>query len=208
AKFPSVKDRVDMVGLEAATLELASRAKLKVPESKVVPVGGSKALLVRRFDVTPEGGRRHMVSFRTALSATGWYVAGYKDMLDWIRRYGASPADDVPVLFRWMVFNALVGNTDDHLKNFWLLGGPEGYVLSPAFDLLPDVNGNREHVLNFDLNPTIKPEALADLGRKWGVTRAKTVVEEVQSVMPQYEGIAASFGVPGQDIERFCHGEA
>lgn len=209
AKFASVKDQVDMVGLEAATLELARRAKLAVPASKVVPLGGnSKALLVRRFDVTGEGGRRHMISFRTALSATGWYVAGYKDMVDWIRRYGARPGVDVPVLFRWMVFNALVGNTDDHLKNFWLLGGPEGYVVSPAFDLLPDVNGNREHVLNFDLNPTIKPEALADLGRKWGVTRAKTVVEEVQSVMPQYEGIAASFGVPGQDIERFCHGEA
>ena len=103
-----------------------------------------------------------------------------------------------------MVFNALVKNTDDHLKNFWLLGGPDGYELAPSFDLLPNVNDNHEHVLNFDLNPTIKREDLADLGRKWGIARSRAIVEEVMGVMPRYAGIADTFGVPEQDIVRFC----
>lgn len=206
AKFPSIKDQVDMVGLEAATLELGRRAGLVVPDSKIAHLGEKrKALLVRRFDLTAEGGRRHMMSFQTALAAAGWYVMGYKDMLAWIRKHGSRPAGDAPALFRWMVFNALVKNRDDHLKNFWLLGGPAGYELAPSFDLLPNVNENQEHVLNFDLTPSIKRDELADLGRKWGIARSKAIVEEVVSVMPQYPAIAEGFGVPEQDVARFCH---
>jgi serine/threonine-protein kinase HipA len=205
AKFPSVKDQVDMVGLEAATLELGRQAGLAVPHSRIEHLGENRrVLLVKRFDLTPEGGRRHMMSFQTALAASGWYVVGYKDMLAWIRKHGSRPGGDAPALFRWMVFNALVKNTDDHLKNFWLLGGPDGYELSPSFDLLPNVNDNLEHVLNFDLNPTIKREELADLGRKWGIARSKAIVEEVMDAMPQYASIAERFGVPEQDIARFC----
>lgn len=205
AKFPSIKDQVDMVGLEAATLELGRQAGLVVPESKIVQLGDShRALLVKRFDLTPEGGRRHMMSFQTALAASGWYVVGYRDMLDWLRKNGSRPAGDIPALFRWMVFNALVQNTDDHLKNFWLLGGQDGYELAPSFDLLPNVNGNLEHVLNFDLSPSIKREELADLGRKWGVARSRAIVEEVAGVMPEYAAIAQACGVPELDIQRFC----
>lgn len=40
------------------------------------------------------------------------------------------------MLFRHMVFNASIGNVDDHLKNFWMLGASSGYRLAPAFDLL------------------------------------------------------------------------
>lgn len=64
---------------------------------------------------------------------------------------------------------------------------------------------NLEHVLNFDLNPTIKTEVLADLGRKWGIARSKSVVEEVMGVMPRYVAIAERFDVPEQDVARFCH---
>jgi serine/threonine-protein kinase HipA len=205
AKFASVKDKVDMVGIEAATMELASRAGLEVAESKMVELSGShKALLVRRFDITPAGGRIHMMSFQTALAASGWYVLGYSDLIDWIRQHGSQPAADVQSLYRWMVFNALVGNTDDHLKNFWLVGGKGGFCLAPSFDLLPNVNDNTEHVLNFDLKPTIKLEELPALGKKWGVTRAQAIVEEVRAVMPQYPTIAESFGVPDEQIEHLC----
>lgn len=207
AKFPSINDRVDVVGLEAATLELGRRAGLVIPESKIVRLGENRrALLVKRFDLAQEGGRCHMMSFKTALAASGWDVVGYRDMITWLRRHGSRPANDVPTMFRWMVFNALVNNTDDHLKNFWLLGGSEGYKLAPSFDLLPNVNESLEHSLIFDLAPTIKQEALADLGRRWGVTRAKAIVEEVMAVMPQYAVVAERFGVHEQEVAHFCRG--
>jgi serine/threonine-protein kinase HipA len=103
-----------------------------------------------------------------------------------------------------MVFNALLGNTDDHLKNFWLLGGPDGFTLSPAFDLLPDVGGRREHVLLFDLSPTPPgPEGLAALGRKWRVSGAARICEEVAAAIARFAEIAGQYAVPLEDVARF-----
>jgi serine/threonine-protein kinase HipA len=65
------------------------------------------------------------------------------------RKHSTAPKMDVATLFRHMVFNAAVGNVDDHLKNFWMLAKPGGYRLAPAFDLLPDITGRVEHTLSF-----------------------------------------------------------
>jgi len=213
AKFASRRDEVDEVGLEATSLALAREAGLTVPDFRLAPLaGGRRALLVRRFDLTPRG-RRHMISFRALLAADGYYVLRYADLVGALRKFGGQPETDVPALFRQMVFNALLGNTDDHLKNFWLLRDERGLCLSPAFDLLPDVRSAREHVLLFDLAPTPPgPAGLAALGRKWGVTGATAIVEQVSTAMGRFAEIAALFGVPDpealrfrQDIERRMH---
>ncbi|MEW5965680.1 MAG: type II toxin-antitoxin system HipA family toxin [Pseudomonadota bacterium] len=205
AKFPSRPDDCDVVALEAASLALARRAGLVVPDFRLVSLSGARrALLVRRFDRTSEG-RLHMLSFRALLQASGYYVLGYADLLAAVRRYGAVPEVDVPLLFRQMAFNALLGNTDDHLKNFWMLRGAQGWRLSPAFDLLPDVAGLREHVLRFDLTPDAPgPDGLTALGRKWGVSGAAAIVDAVKTAVAQFAVVAAETGVPHTDIERFA----
>ena len=77
---------------------------------------------MRRFDVTPQNGRLHMISLRTlCLERPGVYVQGYSDLAQAICKHSAAPKMDVTTLFRHMVFNAAVGNVDDHLKNFWML---------------------------------------------------------------------------------------
>lgn len=205
AKFASRRDVFDEIGLEATGLALAHRAGLCVPDFRLAALGDrQRALLVCRFDLDPRGGRRHMLSFRALLGASGHYVLGYADMLDALRRHGARPEVEVPALFRQMVFNALLGNTDDHLKNFWLLNAGEGYVLTPAFDLLPDVGANREHVLRFDLdNSAPPPAALATLGRRWGVSGAVRIVDEVVAAMAHFSVEAAAHGVPAAQIAHF-----
>jgi serine/threonine-protein kinase HipA len=205
AKFSSRLDDCDMVGLEAAGLALARRAGLAVPDFRLAALpGGRRALLVRRFDRTPAG-RLHMLSFRAVLQASGFYVLGYADLVAVLRRHGAAPEADVPRLYRQMVFNALLGNTDDHLKNFWLLRDAAGWRLSPAFDLLPDTAGLREHVLRFDLTPSAPGFAeLAALGRKWGVSGAAAMVDEVRVALAEFAPVAADFGVPHTDIDRFA----
>lgn len=205
AKFGSRRDDCDMVGLEAACLELARRAELTVPDFRLAQLpGGRRALLVRRFDRTAVG-RLHMLSFRTALQASGFYVLGYADLIAVLRRHGVAPEVDVPRLFRQMVFNAMLGNTDDHLKNFWLLHDAAGWRLSPAFDLLPDTAGLREHVLRFDLTPMAPTlQELAALGRRWGVAGARAACEEVRAALAEFARIAADFGVPLSDIDRFA----
>jgi len=205
AKFSSRRDDCDMVGLEAAGLALARRAGLTVPDFSLAALpGGRRALLVRRFDRT-QAGRLHMLSFRAVLQASGFYVLGYADLVAVLRRHGVAPETDVPRLYRQMVFNALLGNTDDHLKNFWLLRDAAGWRLSPAFDLLPDTAGLREHVLRFDLTPTAPgPAGLAALGRKWGVSGAAAIVDAVCVALAEFAPVAADCGVPHTDIERFA----
>lgn len=126
AKFPSVRDCFDVVRLEAATIALAALAGLTVPAIRLKQCGSRPVLLVERFDVTPEGGRRHLASLQTLTGAEGYYSLGYRDMTEVIRRVSSRPGDDLQALFRQMLFNVMIGNTDDHLKNFCLLHGEEG----------------------------------------------------------------------------------
>jgi serine/threonine-protein kinase HipA len=210
AKFPSRRDDVDMVGLEAVSLELARLAGLETPDFRLVELSDSRrVLLVKRFDLAPPDsanprGRHHMLSFRALLQAGGYYVLRYADLIAALRLHGAQPEADVPRLYRQMVFNALLGNTDDHLKNFWLLRDAEGYRLTPAFDLLPDTGARREHVLLFDqtaLPPS--PTELAALGRKWGIKGATAICQEVESALARFTEIAAARKVPANEIQRF-----
>ncbi len=205
AKFASRLDQVDEVGLEATCLALAGAAGLSVPDFRLAPLsGGRRALLVRRFDLTPNG-RRHMLSLRALLAADGYYVLRYADLIAALRAHASRPEVDVPALFRQMVFNALIGNTDDHLKNFWLLRDENGYGLSPAFDLLPDTGARREHVLLFDLSPIPPgPAGLTALGRKWGVTGHAAIVRDVVAALSRFAETAGRHDVPAAEIERFA----
>lgn len=204
AKFPSIKDNVDVVRIEAATMNLAKRAGLEVPETKLVECGSRPVLLVKRFDILPQG-RRHMVSLQTLLKATGYYQARYADILNAVRKVSADPQGDSERLFRQMVFNAVVHNTDDHLKNFWMTcTSDEGWRLSPSFDLVPDIGQRGEHVLFFDLDPVYPGRSkLERLGRSWGIPGAVEIVEQVYSTVAKWRGEYKDCGVTTKDIERF-----
>jgi len=204
AKFSSIKDQVNVVCIEAATMSLAAKAGLDVPATRLVRCGSRPVLLVRRFDLMPPG-RRHMVSLQTLMKAKGYYVCRYGDLLNTVRKVSAEPMEDMERLFRQMVFNGVVNNTDDHLKNFWMLCDNErGWRLSPAFDLVPDIGQNGEHVLFFELDPVYPGRKnLERLGREWGVSRANRIVEEVFEAVTGWKEEFSSFGVSSADISRF-----
>jgi serine/threonine-protein kinase HipA len=183
AKFPSrVRDGgYDVVGLEATCLTLARRAGLEVPESRLQRIGARRVLMVKRFDVGAQGGRYHMVSLRTLCKERpGIYVHSYSDLAQVLRKHSASPADDLAALYRQMVFNAAIGNVDDHLKNFWMLVRPGGFRLAPAFDLVPDISGRGDHTLSFQQGFACpaRVEMIA-LAAEWGVPRAAGIIEGV-----------------------------
>lgn len=204
AKFPSIVDRVDVVRIEAAVMSLAAKAGLVVPPTRLVQCAGKSVLLVRRFDVIP-GGRRHMISFQTLLKAQGYYQLRYQDLLGIIRKYSSDPQGDSERLFRQMVFNGLIGNTDDHLKNFWMVHDREqGWRLSPAFDLIPDVGQRGEHVLFFDLGAYYPGRhAIESLGRKWGIRNAEIVSAQVFDAVAGWKEEFNGAGVPESEIIRF-----
>ena len=77
----------------------------------------------------------------------------YLEMVDVLRRYGAAPKRDMEALWRRIVFNIMISNTDDHLRNYgFLYEGPDGWRLSPAYDLNPVPVDIKPRVLTTSIN--------------------------------------------------------
>lgn len=209
AKFPSKqKDHgVDVVGLEGACMALASVAGINAAKTKIRPFPRGNVLLVERFDLTEHGGRNHMISLRTLCKeGPGMFAMRYKELMDKIQKHSCQPDVDVAMFFRQMVFNAVIGNTDDHLKNFAMVRDVEGYKLSKAFDLVPDVLEKKEHVLFFNWRPYTDGVELVEVGESWGVRSPTGIVEKVCETAKDFRSIAERIGVESASIRMFADG--
>lgn len=139
-KFSEPGEVFDMPLVEHATMTLCASAGIEAAETRAIPLPRGNAVAVRRFD-RRNGQRLHAMSAHVALRAMKADL-GYPELAQLLRRRGV--AEDglaqaqMRELFRRMVFNILIDNTDDHEKNHVLLTAPHGeLVLSPAFDVLP-----------------------------------------------------------------------
>lgn len=135
-------EEIDTPLIEHATMALARGCGIDVATSRALPVGSEHAVAVRRFDRAGQA-RLHAVSAHVALRAAG-EEPGYPQLAQLLRR--VAPAGEIrsqqEQLFRRMVFNILMDNTDDHEKNHALLRQANGhYLLSPAFDIVPSAHG-------------------------------------------------------------------
>ena len=138
AKFTSRDDRRAVERAEIATLRLAARCGLRVPEARLELVrSDSPVALIRRFDRRGDV-RIPYMSARTALDWEGTEGRYYTDIADVVRQISGHPSDDLRELWRRIVFTILVSNTDDHLKNHgFIYAGRDRWRLSPAFDINP-----------------------------------------------------------------------
>lgn len=141
AKFSSTTDVRPVVKAEGVAMELARRAGLNVAPAEVVPVAGKDVLLVERFDRPGGRQRRHMVSAMTILGLdefTGARYGSYALLADQIRRSFTHPEATLRELFSRIVFNILVGNTDDHPRNHAaFVNADNSLTLTPAYDICP-----------------------------------------------------------------------
>jgi len=137
AKFPHRDDEIDIVRWEAVALKLAEDAGIPVPHWRLETVGARPVLLLRRFDRERET-RIPFLSAMSMLGATDNETRSYMEFVDALRQYGAAPKADMHLLWRRIVFNILISNTDDHLRNHgFLYSGQDGWRLAPAYDLNP-----------------------------------------------------------------------
>jgi len=205
AKFASVKDHLDVVSLEAAAMELSRRAGIETAETRLLPLSSRKCLLVKRFDINETGGRNHLISMRTLLKADDWYNVGYRDLAEVIKHVSTQPGQDLQRLYRQMVFNVMIGNTDDHLKNFLMLHNDEGWRLSPAFDLVPNIGFNQEHVLRIGYDNRLPGlETLLQEAVHFGLKRrqqAQKVVMEVHEAVLEWPAVFTTNQVSAKDVE-------
>lgn len=143
AKFARKDDRYPRPRIEYACMRLAAESGLDVPAVDCVPVGEFAVYLVERFDrieLEDVGfARVPFISGLTLLDASEStaHHHSYGELAQTLRRYGSQPDRDARELFRRMVFNVLVNNTDDHLRNHGYLHGSGGWCLSPLYDVEP-----------------------------------------------------------------------
>lgn len=143
---------VDTPLIEHATMTLAKQAGIHVAQTKVIQLEGVNAILIRRFD-REKSLRIHSISAGTAITASTASGSepefGYPELARILRRQGIAKDNtsqrDARELFRRMIFNILIDNTDDHEKNHsLLLTDPFSYgtmKLAPAYDILPTNSG-------------------------------------------------------------------
>ena len=144
AKFSLSTDQHSFVKTEYVAMQLAAQAGLNVAPVLLKSIGGRDVLLVERFDrdIKKEGAfRKHMLS---ALSLLGLHemearYASYRHLADLIRQYFDNPEVTLRELFSRLVFNVLIGNTDDHARNHAAFWDGQHLQLTPAYDLSPQL---------------------------------------------------------------------
>lgn len=140
AKFPSSTDTRPVVKAEALATVLAGHVGLNAPAAQVVHAAGRDVLLLERFDRPGDGRRRMMLSALTILGLHEMHShhSSYAELADAVR---CGPWDDVSgtlrELYLRLVFNVVIGNTDDHLRNHAAFWDGRHLSLTPAFDLSP-----------------------------------------------------------------------
>lgn len=212
AKFGRPDDRVDVPAVEYATLRLAFLAGIDVPSFELVRVGTRSVLLVQRFD-RDGGRRRHYLSAHSLIDPRGAgpegnaYKTGfsYAGIAEALRPIGEDAQADAHQLFRRMVFNILVGNVDDHLRNHALLLAPSGrYRLSPAFDIVPhpeaSVSPQSIGVGALGRASTMD-NALSQCGRfLLTAGDARGMIDQVGAVVSRWRAVLGESGVGAGDI--------
>jgi serine/threonine-protein kinase HipA len=209
AKFPRKDDEINTVVWEAVALALAKKAGIEVPAGRVETVANKPVLLLRRFD--RDGARR--IPFLSAMSLLGSKdneTRSYLEIVDALRQHGAAPKADMEALWRRLVFNILISNTDDHLRNHgFLYAGQEGWRLSPAYDLNPVPTDIKPRILATAINEEDNTASLALALEVAGyfdldAAKAREVAAQVAKATATWREEAARHGLTKSEIDRMA----
>lgn len=208
AKFPSRNDENDTGAWEMVVHDLALLCGLNVPEAKLEKFSSfGSTFLVKRFDRI-ENKRIHFASAMTLLGKTDGASAedgsSYLDIADFIKSNGIQAKEDLIELWKRIVFNMAVTNTDDHLRNHAFIFRNKGWTLSPLYDVNPVPYGD-ELSLNVDENNnSIDIELALNTATRFGITEedAKRYANDIlTTVRDNWEKIARKYGLPHGQIE-------
>ncbi|MCK5736990.1 MAG: type II toxin-antitoxin system HipA family toxin [Spirochaetaceae bacterium] len=209
AKFPSRNDLKDSGAWELIVCEMAQRAGLQVSECHAEKYSSKHhTFLTKRFDRNEKGNRIHFASAMTMLgyrdgedAASG---ASYLEMAEFLVRNGAEPERDLKELWTRIVFNILVSNTDDHLRNHGFLLTTQGWRLSPAFDINPDADGYglslniTENDNRLDVDLALEAAPYYRVGLKEG----RAIIENIRSIVREWPAQAEKYNISSSEKER------
>lgn len=208
AKFPSKHDDINVGAWEMVVHDLAVMCGLDVPEAKLEHFSKTgSTFLTKRFDRDGEH-RIHFASAMTLLGkndgASAADGSSYLDIVSLIRKYGATPKKDLLELWKRIVFNMAVSNTDDHLRNHGFILTNEGWCLSPLYDVNPNSDGDVLSLNVDEYSNLIDFELALDVAPAFGLTekQAKIQLDEIKSIVENnWRMLAKKQGLARGEIE-------
>lgn len=207
AKFPSKNDNFDKAAWEYLAYRLAIRCGIGMVPSRIEKVSGPHhTFFTKRFD--RDGGRR--IHFASAMTMTGFVeemlrdrFASYLDIAEFIQFSCSHVKENLHQLWRRIVFNIAVSNTDDHLRNHGFIIHNNGWILSPAYDLNPSVDKNGL-ALNIDTDNNALDVGIArSVGEYFQLTgnEMDIIINQVNTTVRDWKTIANQIGISKSEIE-------
>lgn len=208
AKFPSKNDDSDTGAWEKVVHDLAGMCGLNVPEAKVEKFSKlGSTFLIKRFDRDGEK-RIHFASAMTLLGKTDGASAAdgtsYLDIAGFIKAYGANPKADLIELWKRILFNMAVTNTDDHLRNHAFVFTTKGWILSPLYDVNPVPYGDELSLLVDDEDNRISIDLAVQTAPRFGISEKDAwdyVKDILTTVRDNWEKLAKEYGLSRGQIE-------
>jgi serine/threonine-protein kinase HipA len=207
AKFPMRNDGFSVGKAEAACLDMAAEMGINTPDRKIEIVGGYPILLTRRFDRAKEGPLQHRLAYLSAETVLGAdphsYTTNhsYADIATVGRKLGCERGEEV---FRRLLLDVLVGNTDGHLRNHAFLRGLDGHwALSPAYDIVPHP-AHRKMVLKVGETHEVSLAEAMNSFPRFGLNkeRADVILDKATFVASRWKDFMAARGISEHDIRR------
>ena len=209
AKFPSSQDEKNAGAWEMVLNELAKACGIRVAETRLQKFSGKHhTFLSKRFDRTADQRRIHFASAMTLLGLQDGVDheegVGYLDLVGFIIQQSPAAKDDLEQLWRRLVFNILVSNTDDHMRNHGFLLSERGWRLSPAFDMNPNEMGYGL-TLNISENSNELDITLAlDTAHLYQLKKdsAMILLKQIQNEIANWRTVAKKHGISNSEIEQ------
>jgi len=203
AKFPSVKDKIDIGAWEMVAADMSRIVGIRTPKSMIRKFNNDHhTFLSGRFDRHNDGSRIHFASAMTLLGHTdGVEGVSYLDLAEFIMRHGGNVDEDLQELWKRIVFNIAIKNTDDHLRNHGFLLSPAGWLLSPAYDVNPVYFGRgltlniseTDNSLDFDLAFSVAHYFRVN------TKIANNIANDISQVVSNWKTFANNHGISSQE---------
>lgn len=206
AKFPHQGDQWNVIGWEAATLQIAARCGLDTPSYRLEQIDNSPVLVLDRFDRIG-GARLGYMSAMTMLQETDGVRGDYLDLAETMDEFSEDAAADRRELYRRILFSIAVNNVDDHLRNHGFLRGRSGWRLSPVFDVNPHPYAGQGRMTSVGgaLSRDDVASAVSEMG-EYLVRRREdreTIILEVEAGVGSWKETAEKTGLSDAEIHRF-----
>ncbi len=200
AKFPSRQDTRDIGAWELVAHSLARKAGIQVPKARALHFEESAftTFLVERFDRTAKGAR---IAFVSAMTLTqrkdGDDGASYLELVDLLQSRGSNTLADCEQLFRRVLLNICIHNTDDHLRNHGFFVDARGIRLSPAYDINPTVDRNELSLAIDETETTCDVSVAMNAYKTYGISAAQAdaALESVETAVATWRTEATRLGL-------------